>query len=70
MTALDKAIKHFGSQRAMASAMGVSPMAVTQWLKRGLPMERALQLHELTNGEIPCFEFHPELKKVMELPAA
>lgn len=49
---LDKAIKHFGSQTALARAIdpNLSPMAVTHWKKRGLPLRRAHQIVRLTGG--------------------
>lgn len=60
-TNLDKAIEYFGSQVALARTMGLDPMAVTQWKRRGIPAERAKQISELTDGEIKPSDIKPKL---------
>jgi DNA-binding transcriptional regulator YdaS (Cro superfamily) len=61
MTNIQIAIDYFGSQAALARAMNLNPMAVTQWKRRGLPPKRAKEISNLTNGIIkpadllPCF---------------
>ncbi len=36
----------------MARIMGVNPMTVTQWKKRGIPPKRAKQISEITNNVV------------------
>lgn len=52
MTNLQPAIDYFGSQAEMARIMGVNPMTVTQWKKRGIPPKRAKQISEITNNVV------------------
>lgn len=60
MTNLQIAIDYFGSQANLAHAMGLNPMVVTQWKRRGLPPKRAKQISELTNGKIKPVDLLPE----------
>ena len=55
------AIDYFGSQAALAKALGVNSMAVTQWKKRGLPIIRALQIERCTKGSIKAEELLPDI---------
>lgn len=52
------AIKHFGSGRKLAAALGIWPTAVSQWGDK-VPPRRAYELERLTGGK---------LKADMELP--
>ena len=45
------AIKHFGSQSALARALGIDRAAVNGWGKY-VPLRRAMQLDEQTNGKL------------------
>ena len=45
------AIKHFGSQRAIADALGITPGAVWQW-EEDLPPDRQALLEILTSGAL------------------
>jgi DNA-binding transcriptional regulator YdaS (Cro superfamily) len=49
---LQKAIDYYGNQRKLADALGLKPMAVTQWKKRGVPLRRALEIEKKTHGKI------------------
>jgi DNA-binding transcriptional regulator YdaS (Cro superfamily) len=50
---LQKAIDHFGGPRNLADKLGLkTTMAISQWKKRGVPLKRALEIDELTNGDI------------------
>ncbi|CNG69979.1 TPA: Cro/Cl family transcriptional regulator [Yersinia enterocolitica] len=44
-------IAHFGSQRAVARALGISDAAVSQW-KPVIPEKDAYRLAEVTNGAL------------------
>jgi DNA-binding transcriptional regulator YdaS (Cro superfamily) len=62
MDGLDKAIKFFRTQSALAGALGLEPMAVTQWIKRKrIPPERAVQIEKATGGVVSRSELRPDL---------
>lgn len=44
-------IKHFGTGRAVAKALGISEEAVYQW-GEFVPPRRAYEIQRLTNGEL------------------
>jgi len=54
--------KLYGSQAKFAKKLGVSPMTVAQWKKRGVPAERAIQIEEL-DSRIPRYLTRPDLFK-------
>lgn len=58
---LIKAVEHFKTRRALARAVGVQPMTVTQWFNRGLPAHRAKQISEATGGALTIQDLLPEL---------
>jgi len=47
----DTAIQHFGSQAALARALGISQPSVAGWGAK-VPWRRQLQLERLTNGAL------------------
>lgn len=61
MTNLQPAINYFGSQAKIAAAVGVDPMAVTQWKKRGIPPMRAIQLSHMAKGAFKPSDILPLL---------
>ncbi len=61
MSALERASKHFGSQAALARALGVTPMAVSQWKKRGIPPWQAVAIEQLSEGQINRRELCPAM---------
>ena len=60
-TGLNKAVEHFKTKKALAEAIGVKPMTVTQWFNRGLPAHRAKQISDATGGKISLQDLVPEL---------
>jgi DNA-binding transcriptional regulator YdaS (Cro superfamily) len=60
MNGLHKAIDYFGTQAALAEAVGVVPMAVTQWLQRGIPLERCWDIERATNGSVTKEDLRPD----------
>jgi DNA-binding transcriptional regulator YdaS (Cro superfamily) len=64
-----KAIKYFGSQQALAKAIGSSPQAVNNWANREnkLPYIQALKIFVLTQGAVSLDELAPEQKKLNAL---
>jgi DNA-binding transcriptional regulator YdaS (Cro superfamily) len=61
MDALQKAIELLGSQVALAKALGVTPMAVSQWKDRGIPAERCPDIERVTNGAVRREDLRPDL---------
>ena len=50
---LNKLIDLFGTQTNLAHHIGVEPMAISQWKKRGsIPLKRAKQIEKITLGQI------------------
>lgn len=70
MDGLTKAIEHFKTQRALAEALGVTDMAVTQWKKRGVPPEVCLRIERATSGAVTRADLLPELFGEMPTQAA
>jgi len=64
MTGLNKLIKQIGSARKLASMLRneqgkpISPMAISQWQKRGVPANRAVELSDLSDPYIAPEEFN------------
>jgi len=58
---LIKAVEYFRTKKGLAQAIGVEPMTVSQWFKRGLPMDRAKEIHDATDGAITLEELIPQL---------
>lgn len=45
-------VRHFGTQAALARAMGVSPSAISQWVRRNsIPAEHAITIERITEGK-------------------
>lgn len=63
-TALERAIEHFETQAKLAHALGVEPMTVSHWKTRGVPPKRAIQIEEVTGGEVTREQLLPELFSV------
>jgi len=59
MTPLEKAINIAGNQTALATALGVEPMTVSNWKKRGVPPSRLLSIF-LVTGVTP-HEIRPDI---------
>lgn len=61
MNGLHKAIQLFGSQRQLALALNLSPMAVTHWVKNQVPYDKAILIEKATSGAVPRWELRPDL---------
>ncbi|MEY2342093.1 transcriptional regulator [Acidithiobacillus sp. IBUN Pt1247-S3] len=62
MDDLKKAIDHFGSQASLARELGVRPMAVTHWIKRGnVPYKQAMAIERATNGIVTRSDLRPDI---------
>lgn len=69
-SALDRAIRAVGCGRDLAKTLGVSPMAVSQWKKRGVPVERVHAVVRASNGAVQAHELRPDLPDLFPPPAA
>ena len=49
MNQIDAVIAYFGSKNKLATALGISAPAISQWKER-IPHGRAYQIEVLTNG--------------------
>ena len=63
MEPIERAIKHFGSQAALASALGVKQPTVSEWLTgdRQVPAERCPEIERATGGAVRCEELRPDV---------
>ncbi|MEO2277684.1 hypothetical protein KDV90_01445 [Serratia marcescens] len=62
----EKVVKHYGSQRAISAALGVSDSAVSQW-GEVVPERIALKLSRITDGVLV---YDPSFYKKSTAPAA
>lgn len=58
-TPLERAISAAGSGKALASLLGVTPMAVSYWKVRGVPARQALRIESATG--VSRHELRPDL---------
>jgi DNA-binding transcriptional regulator YdaS (Cro superfamily) len=60
---IDVAAEIMGSQVALASALGVTKAAVSQWKDKGrrVPAEHCPAIERLTNGVIRCEQLRPDV---------
>lgn len=62
MNGLHKAIQLFGSQRRLALALNLSPMAVSHWMKtQQVPYDKAIRIEQITHGAVTRCELRPDL---------
>lgn len=65
MNALDKAIENVGTGAALARLIGVVPMTITQWKRRGnVPPERCAAIERATNGAVTRYDLRPDIFEV------
>jgi len=60
---IEKAIRIYGSQSALAAAIGFSQVAVSNWLrnKKRIRAEAAVAIQQATNGKVSCRELRPDI---------
>lgn len=61
MNALQLAIEHMGSQARLADALSVRQSAVANWLSRGVPVKRAVDIERATGGAVTRYELRPDI---------
>jgi DNA-binding transcriptional regulator YdaS (Cro superfamily) len=55
---INKVIMYFGSQSALAIALGVTEGAVSQWVSSGvIPPARAVQIERITDGKFKAIDW-------------
>ena len=59
-TNLEPAFEFFKSSKGLAEALGLQPMAITQWKRRGIPPKRAKEISDLSNGVIKPSDIKPK----------
>jgi len=81
MKALEVAIKSFGSQAALASALGIRQPSVSEWLRTRVPAERCPEIergtrernaHDPSRPIVTCEQLRPDVawEVVRGAPAA
>ncbi|MDE1489029.1 helix-turn-helix domain-containing protein [Xenorhabdus bovienii] len=70
-TAIEKAIKLWGSQKRFAEHIGKAQSTVSDWLtgKKRISPENVVIIVEATNGAVQAHELRPDLPKVFPPPA-
>ena len=48
-------------QAELAAKVGVSPMALSNWKRRGVPPERVLDIERATGGQVSRHELRPDI---------
>lgn len=68
--ALKKAIAQLGSQVAVAQAVGVTPQAVSEIVRRGkrVPAEWCRGIEQATGGVVGAHDLRPDLYPAKEAP--
>lgn len=68
LSPLDRAIAQAGSGAALAKAVGVTPMAVSQWKLRGVPAHQVLSIESATGVSRHDLrpDIYPETIQVMD----
>lgn len=56
MVTVEQIIEHFGSKRALADLLDVSPQSLTRWNSDGVPPKAAIQIEKLTNGKFRAIQ--------------
>jgi DNA-binding transcriptional regulator YdaS (Cro superfamily) len=61
---IDIAAALLGSQQALATALGVTRAAVSQWKDpdRRVPAEHCLVIQRLTGGKVTCQQLRPDME--------
>lgn len=69
-TALQRAIRLIGGQGVLASHIEITQGAISQWVRghRRIPAERAVQIEELTKGQVTRFDLRPDFPWVRRDP--
>lgn len=66
-TGVKAAIKAFGTQTALADALGIERSAVSQW--KHIPHKRVLEIEKMSSGQVTRHELRPDLYPDDRAPA-
>lgn len=58
---LQKAIDLFGSQTRLAEKLGVHPMVISHWKKRGVPAGYCRKIEGISNRAVTAEELRPDI---------
>jgi len=58
--AIDLAAAIVGSKQTLCKKLGVHRQAVSNWTKSQVPLKRAVQIEQLTNGRVTIGMLRPE----------
>ena len=63
MKPIDKAIEIFGTQTALAEAIGATQPFVSQWVRNERPVSPkfARKIEEVTNGVVTRYQLRPDV---------
>lgn len=63
MSEIERACEILGSQRALASFLGISPVTVHQWCTedRPVPLGWCPRIEEITKGFVCCEDLRPDV---------
>lgn len=60
-SALERAIRAFGTQQAFARALGIRSPSVTGWRRGKVPAERCAAIEAATGGAVTRSDLRPDL---------
>lgn len=60
-TPLAKAVQVLGSQASLATAVGVTPQAVSNWVRTGVPVERCRAIETATARQVTVHDLRPDI---------
>ena len=64
MSPAEKLVELLGSNADVARKFKITREAVRQWMERGIPEDRALDVEELTRGDISAYDILKHRKKL------
>lgn len=60
-SSLQRAVSQFQTQAAFAAAVGVKSPSVSEWMRRGVPLERCREVEAATSGAVRCEDLRPDV---------
>ena len=61
METISSVINHLGGVTKAAKILGLVPMAICQWRKRGIPSHQVLKIYYATKGVVTPHQIRPDL---------
>ena len=58
---LVKMIEHIGSQKAAARTFRCTQQAISEWMKNGIPIKRAIEAESITNKNFTKEQLRPDI---------